>query len=52
MEIMESLVLTGNRCGRSLAWPDRFFSFFFGVAEKGSGLVWFTVATRLGTFEV
>ena len=23
-----------------LAWPDRFFPFFFGVAEKGSGLVY------------
>ena len=23
----------------SLAWPDRFFPFFFGVAEKGSGPV-------------
>ena len=24
----------------SLAWPDRFFPFFFVVAEKGSGLVY------------
>ena len=23
----------------TLAWPDRFYPFFFGVAEKGSGPV-------------
>ena len=33
----------------SLAWPDRFFRFSLGWWKKG--LVWFTVATRLGTFE-
>ena len=31
----------------SLAWPDRFFPFFFGVAEKG--LDQFTGRSRLNT---
>ena len=33
----------------SLAWPDRFFPFFFGVAEK-KGLDQFTGHTRLSAF--
>ena len=28
----------------SLAWPDRFFPFFFVVAEKGSGI--YTIVSR------
>ena len=32
----------------SLAWPDRFLLFFFGVAEKGSGLVYSRYARGVG----